>query len=227
MGHRKACALIALLGMVAACDGQTLKQLLLSQQIPTDSFSAAELAETVQGAMAGNSQRHILAYQKLEGEQLSGPPILIERSKSGSALLRSHGDVDEECTGSVVDLSFIGSFTVLATHINPSAGCLLIYDQYLTLHATLFGYAPVEVDRNFILIQENAIHFAPMHPVRLQSLDLLHGDPRELYPLAADPLRQRRAAEQNGGPDRVPRRGRCGYAYSNRLSGRIGSWRHR
>jgi hypothetical protein len=102
---------------------------------------------------------------------------------------------DDMCGGSVLGFDFFGVYTLVSTHINPSAGCLLILDTDLKLVHTLYGFDPVEVAPEGIVIIENMIHFAPVHPERLQFADLATGKMQELYPPKGDVLRAKLARE--------------------------------
>jgi len=191
--RRSYLALASLWLIIAHLHAGTLKELLLSEGVPVSQFSPFELSETVQGDGNGDQQQTLLAYRRIRGELLVGPLRLLRYNKIAGTVLRSEGGLaeDDVCLGSIESISFVGSFTLLATSISPSAACLLVIGDDLHVRHTLYGFAPVEVSRNNIVLIENMIHFAPVHPERLLQADLESGENSELYPLKHDPLRRR------------------------------------
>ncbi len=191
------CAVLVLLCASLAATGETLQQLLISQNIPLASFTPTELAETVHSSVASDPQRLLVAYQQWHGGMVSSTLQLLQYNKIDRTLLRANAAATDGnlCSGAIEETYIIAGFTLVATAINPSAECLRIFDKNLHLRQTLYGFRPVQVDANLLIIQENTIHFAPVHPARLQSVDLLRGVQREVYPPAGDKLRQRLIAE--------------------------------
>ncbi len=188
--------LLLVQGLALPCCGITLRQFLSDQSIPAESFSKAELEAEIQGLATKHGEQTIAAIQHLSGELLIGPIDLVEYEPD-HPVLRSTlpTDPDGMCGGSVLGFDFVDGYTLVSTHINPSAECLLILDNNLKLANTLYGFDPVEVARDSILIIENMIHFAPVHPERLQLTDLLTGKTQELYPPKGDLLRTKLARE--------------------------------
>ena len=182
---------------VVSCSGETLKELLVFNYVPLAPFNQSELAEAVQGVGNSNDQQVVLAYRKLSGEVLVGAPQLIRYNEAIGTVLRAEEQVDETsvCSGSIGDIRFIGEFTLLSTEVSPSAECLLILDKDFKVQKTLYGFSPVEVAPNLVVIIENMIHFAPVHQERLQLADLGNGATSELYPMKGDALRAQLISE--------------------------------
>ncbi len=84
--------------------------------------------------------------------------------------------------GSFESIYLIGEFTLVSTSVSPSAECMFVFNKELRPLQTLFGFGPVEVEPHQIVFIEYMIHFAPVHPERLQLADLLTGKTAELYP---------------------------------------------
>jgi hypothetical protein len=76
------------------------------------------------------------------------------------------------------------------THINPSAGCVLILKSDLSFSAGLFGWVVAKIDGN-IVFEGNAIHFAPTHPARLSIFDPRRAMLSPIYPEKTDPPTRR------------------------------------
>jgi len=185
-----------LLLLTVSCRGETLRKFLSDAGIPVASFSEAELAEQTQGIFTKHGEETIAAIQHLHADLLTGPIDLLEYSQD-QPVRRSTLALtpDELCGGAVIDFYFFDGYTLLSTDITPSAECLLILDKDMKLVNKLYGFSPAEVVPHSILIIENMIHFAPVHPERLQLTDVLTGKTQELYPPKDDVLRAKLALE--------------------------------
>lgn len=178
----------------------TLQDLLDQQGVPRDSFSKDELSAAVDGAAKSDDGRVVIAYgqvDRLTGSALVGPISVLQFDKASRAVLRKQIPQDQtsHCGGAPGDVSFVDEFILVQTHINPSAGCILALDESLALQKTLYGFAPVRVAPGQIVLIEDMIHFAPVHPERLQLVDLHRWTDSELYPPKGDPTRKNLAAQ--------------------------------
>lgn len=66
---------------------------------------------------------------------------------------------------------------------------MLLVNDNLRLVGSLYGFGLVEVASEQIVYIEDMIHFAPVHPERLQFSDLRSGATYELYPPKGDRIR--------------------------------------
>jgi hypothetical protein len=175
----------------ASCSAETLRELLVSAHVPVSSFSDAELQQTVQGITKSDDHRTFVAYQELKSDRLAGVPHLISYSQTSLSVLRANFRMDETdvCAGSIGEIRFAGGFKLLSTEISPSAECLLVVSDDLKTQHVFYGFSPVEVSPGLIVLIENMIHFAPVHPERLQLASLRDGKTLELYPVQGDALR--------------------------------------
>lgn len=187
----------AVLTCGAQLSGQTLREFLTQYEIPTSSLPAVALSQKVVPGGIARSNRYIFASWALSGAALRTWPLHVIRvnrqtraTKTGELRLRT-GDV---CAGSLVDVTLVDDFVLVATDINPSAQCLLVLDSSLQVRQTLYGFEPQEVEPGHIVMIESMIHFAPVHPERLQLVDLTNGKTSELYPPKDDALRAQLAA---------------------------------
>ena len=191
---RRLCfTLITLWLVMARCHAGTLQELLVANVFPLDAFSSRELAVEVQGSGNSNQQQILLAYRQINGELLAGPLHLLRYDKLTGG--RRHADAEmadnDLCTGSVESIRFLGAFALLATHISPSAACLLVLGTDLRVRQVFHGFGPVAVEPEHVVLIEDLIHFAAVHPERLQRADVATGKTVELYPSQHDPLRVR------------------------------------
>jgi hypothetical protein len=184
--------------VVPLLPAKTLNQLLLEEQIPSDYFSAEELAQTVGGTIfLGGPDELELAYDVLAGESAYVSSHVVKYDKKRGVLLKSKLQTDktEVCFGPFTGMLHVGEFTLVSTHISPSAGCLLVLDDQMAQKATLYGFSPRPVAPNRVVLIEDMIHFSPVHPERLQLADLKLGTTFELYPSKGDAMRARLASE--------------------------------
>ncbi len=92
-------------------------------------------------------------------------------------------DTDVDCLGSILNISAVGRRLYLDTHINPSAGCLLVVSRDLKLEASLYGWLLRPIGEDQILYERSQIHFAPVHPAELAIHDLRTHSDRTIFPL--------------------------------------------
>ena len=68
---------------------------------------------------------------------------------------------NEMCLGSALNIYEKNNFIVMDTHINPSAGCILILTPDLKFIAGLWGWTLGQIDDN-IIYEVSMVHFAPI-----------------------------------------------------------------
>jgi hypothetical protein len=199
------CNRIRILGWIACflfvlpnCYSQySLRNDLTQAGIPLTSFSNAELDEAVDGTDASKQPYLYFVYVRRDGDSLTGNPHLVRYDQNTGAVLRSELQVDEKdnSCGSPLLIEFVDEYLLLSFHINPSANSVVVLDQQLKMVELFYGFDMFRVARNQIVTTEDMIHFAPVHPERLEFLDLQTGTTKELFPPKADPLREQFARE--------------------------------
>ncbi len=190
---------IRALGWVAAlllaalpCRSQTtLREQLQSRGIPENSFSETELNEVVDGVNASREPYVFVAYVRTKGEVLTGYPRLVRYDQTTGTILRSDLKLDErdECCGAPDGIEFVDEYILLSFHYNPSASSVVVLDRQLKMVELFYGFDILRVAPNQIVVTEDMMHFAPVHPERLQFIDLSSGASLEIYPLKNDVLR--------------------------------------
>lgn len=88
-----------------------------------------------------------------------------------------------ECVGSVLHAYVLPTAFLLDTHINPSAGCLLILERNLAFRNALYGWYLGAVGDTQIVFQRSEVHFAAVHPTELALYDLKTNREISLFPL--------------------------------------------
>lgn len=105
-----------------------------------------------------------------------------EEWKSTQLMLGSDQIGHSECTGSVLSAHALPNVFLLDTHINPSAGCLLILEHNLAFRNALYGWYLAAVGDTQIVFQRSEVHFAPVHPTELALYDLKTNRETSLFP---------------------------------------------
>lgn len=196
--------LFALVALCAyGCQAQRLEQVLRAANVRLDSLSESELAKKITSyAENKTGQAYSLAFYDDYGDGLLHLPLRLLRYQRSSGritqaaiqrLLGPLGDTPHEipdlCVGSVLDIHEAAGHVFVSTHINPSAGCELVFSEQFELQASLTGWLLANLHSEQLLLHENEIHFASQHPMKLKTVDLLHRKITEIYPPAVDPLR--------------------------------------
>jgi len=184
-----------LLLFILPCYSQrTLRENLQSVGIPVSSFSKAELDAAVDGTGASKQPYVYFVYKRREGDSLIDFPHLVRYDDKTGTILKSELRLEEEdpfCCGSPEGIEFLDDYLLLHFHYNPSAAVILVVDKNLKLVRSLDGFDLRKVALNQVVLIENMVHFAPVHPERLQWVDLSKDIALEIYPLKNDSLRNR------------------------------------
>jgi hypothetical protein len=105
-----------------------------------------------------------------------------EEWKSAQLMLGGEQIGHSECVGSVLHAHALPTVFLFDTHINPSAGCLLILDRNLAFRNALYGWYLAAVGDTQIVFQRSEVHFAPVHPTELALYDLKTNRETSLFP---------------------------------------------
>lgn len=183
---------VALLACSMPLHAATLRELLKAHGISTSSVPAYALSQSAPTDRFAQSNGSVVVAWSLPGSAAGTWPLHLIRKDRKSGLT-TVGEVrlatEDICAGALNGIQLIGEFLLLETHITPSASCALVVDRSLQLRHELYGFGAREVEPGRILLVENMIHFAAVHPERLEIADLASGQTAELYPLENDPLR--------------------------------------
>ena len=194
--------LVAGLLAVVNLRAETLRQVLQQNGVPTSAFKPAELdAQVSSGAADSSGDRVILAYPALgEQERIGAPLEVLMYQRATRKLMRrtvTPAETSDECFGSVLRIFGLAGYILVETHINPSASCTIVLDSELRVKHTLFGWSVAQLGQDAILLEEDEIHFASVHPLRLAVFDPAAGLAQEVYPPDGDPLRERFSSDLN------------------------------
>jgi hypothetical protein len=163
-------------------EGKTLREALAEQQVPIEVAKLPNLDKKItSGATLTDASQFVIAYFLKDASDAINPPLFVDRydRKNAEWQTAALGDsaangqeLDAECGGSVLRIISIGKRLFLETHLNPSAGCVLIFSTDLKLQATLFGWVVGQLNDDEIVYEKSQVHFAAVHPTEITLFDL-------------------------------------------------------
>ena len=155
-------------------------------------------------AVFNDSKDYILGYYVLSPDGLLSPPFHLLRYRKASYAW-SHREIKkatprtkpsdgvapdyDPCFGSVLSIIRAGRFFYVETHINPSAGCTLVFSPDLKLQDNLYGWVVASFSSGTVVFQESVVHFAPTHPLKLSLYEPQRRTTTQTYPRRHDQLR--------------------------------------
>jgi len=160
----------------------TLREALAAKNLPVAGVKLANLEKNItSGAELDDADQFVIAYYVDDGTGELNPPLFIDRydrkSKEWkSAVLPSAQEksveIDDVCYGSILSIQTGGGRLFLDTHINPSAGCLLVLSPDMKLEASLSGWLLGRMGNDVLIYERSQVHFAPVHPTEIAVHDL-------------------------------------------------------
>ena len=84
--------------------------------------------------------------------------------------------------GSVLGIHRTRTRIYLDTHVNPSAGIVVVLDDKLRPVATLYGWVLRTLPNDVAIYHRSEIHFAPLHPAEVWLYDPSSGRNTVIYP---------------------------------------------
>jgi hypothetical protein len=98
-------------------------------------------------------------------------------------------ELPDDCLGSVLSVKRDHASYYLDIHLTPSAGCLLILKQDLSVSQTLDGWTAGFFKSGLLVYSGDMVHFADVHPETLFLYDPVTKKRLQLYPPKHDPFR--------------------------------------
>ena len=204
---------LAVLGLSAApsLTSETLAHLLEDHKLPANLLTLNEGEKRITSfAVSADNSPFLLAYYDDDGSGMLPQTLHVLRYSTPTGTLRRvdlHAKrtqistvpkqphaVSVNCMGSALSISEQAGFIFIGTHINPSAGCVLILRSDLTYSHALYGWVLAKIGGH-ILVEESMIHFAATQRAKLFLYDARRKRSFPVYPLPHDPARQRFSAE--------------------------------
>lgn len=91
----------------------------------------------------------------------------------------------EFCFGSnaITGIQYSKKFVHLETHINPSAGCTLIFTKKLRFQKALYGWPLATFADETVVYHNSVVHFAPTHPAAISMYNPVTKYEKMIYPM--------------------------------------------
>lgn len=186
---------------------QTLRDILSAKSLPVAGAKLVNLEKKIAGgAELDDSNQFAIAYYLDDGTGLLNPPLFVDRYDKKNkqwqsaalpgATQEKSANVDDVCYGSIEKFNSSDGRLFLDTHINPSAGCLLVLSPDLKLEASLDGWLLGQLRSDLLIYQRSEVHFAPVHPAEVAIYDLRSKRDETIFPpKTPTAIRQARTAQ--------------------------------
>jgi hypothetical protein len=166
--------------MATVLSAQTLRETIEKYDLTPDDKVTRNLDKRItSGAELDEDSQFVIAYYVDDGSGLLNSPLFLERYDRGSKEWRSAvlGPAPTQseanaCNGSVLNVNAVGRRLILNTHINPSAGCLLVVSPDLKLETSLEGWFLARLGEDELIYHRNEVHFAEVHPTEIALYNL-------------------------------------------------------
>ena len=187
-----------------AQSGEKLGDVLRAANVPTAAFSSAELSGKITSYAASDGDPFLLAYYDDNGSgELQGPLRVIRYARGGADVRRSavretsavfEDSIETDCLGSVLQVLEREGLVFIDTHLNPSAGCVIVLSPNLELKTAVSGWILGFMGPDYAIFRRSEVHFMSVHPMRIVALDLKQNRAIDLYPYPGDSQRTRFSA---------------------------------
>ncbi len=199
MSRMVSCAAI-FLGLccgAARVAAETLEDALRAAMVPTEPFAAAERGGKITSYAVSKDNPFLLAYYTDDGSgQLKEPLHVVRYYRPTGDLQRADlrdihalSDVRIDCLGSALSIRGHGERIYIQTHLNPSAGCVIVLSSTLAFQTAFSGGLEGFLGESAIF-RRGEIHFMSVHPLHLAVFDLPRNQATDVYPYADDPQRR-------------------------------------
>jgi hypothetical protein len=172
---------------------------LQSLQLPNPPASIADARLTIDNYAVMNEPREfVIAYHRDTGPgALNAPLFLLRYMKAEKRWIKGRiaanpktlSGFEVDCLGTSMQISRSGNLLVLDTHLNPSAGCMLVLRENLTLKTSLYGWYLGAFKDGTLLFHNSEVHFAPTHPMEISLYDPARNSTVLIYPPEHDEQR--------------------------------------
>ncbi len=168
--------------------------------VRVDSLPKSELTRNITSySESKGAETYLLGFYDDQGDGLLHLPLrLLRYERASNAITQAaiqglsapFGDTPSQlpdlCAGSVLAIRHVAGHVLVSTHINPSAGCELVFSEQFELQASLTGWLIANLRSDQFLLHENEVHFASQHALSLKIADLAHRKITKIYPPERD-----------------------------------------
>jgi hypothetical protein len=148
------------------------------RQLPSDLLAARLFGFAVDS----DEREFVCAFQEV-GDGRSAPKshiVLFDRARKRW----QHRDISAavEPSNSITAIRRTRRYLYLDSHINPSAGRLVVISKDLRVVRGLNGWALTVLANDSVILQHNQVHFAPTHRLEISMFDPRSGRQKRIYP---------------------------------------------
>ena len=189
------CILAGIVVLLLPAETRQARKQTLAEVVAAAGLTAPREAAVEQGrpitsyAVLDDRSVYVLAYYwDLPSGTLEDPLRILSYDrgsgvwKAGQLALAGDPIAHGECVGSILRVQALPYAFLLDTHINPSAGCLLVVSRNLEFRAALYGWYLAAFGEGLIVFQRSEVHFASVHPAELAVYDARTGQEMALFP---------------------------------------------
>jgi len=202
------CTILGLFLLATHLQAQSLGEVLRQNNVPVTLLPEEESGRSITGfAILDRGTLFLIAYYEKQQENLLEPPLHVlsysrpdravrratllgEKATTFPFVAKERAILSAICMGSVLGIAEAAGFVTIDTHINPSAGCLLVLTDQLQFQAQLYGWALAPLSDGALLLQGSEVHFAATHPASLFVYSPQTDALEKVYPRDADPDRK-------------------------------------
>lgn len=184
----------------AASQGETLRATLRSAEIPTDQFEAEELDEAVTSYAINPGAPSLLAYYVDDGSEMLKQPLRVIRYDQRTRSLRRSelrdistlfaSDLPMGCMGAALSIREYAGLIYVETHLNPSAGCVIVLSSELKYKVAISGWLLGLMGGDYAIVETSEVHFLSVQPLHVRVLNLHSKRSVQVYPFRDDPFRR-------------------------------------
>jgi hypothetical protein len=179
---------------------ETLRDALAKSNISAENAALQNLDKEITSyAVLDNERESAIGYYVDDGSGFLNPPMFLDRYDKHEAHWYSAAFGSQEpevvskptdlCYGSVLAIKAKDDWLFIDTHINPSAGCLLIISRDLKLKKMLYGWYLESFSSGLVLFENSEVHFAETHPMEISVYDVVRDKNFRIYPPPRDHIR--------------------------------------
>lgn len=193
MRYAKVSACLLLAGGPALCAAETLAEVLTRQGVSVIPGGPSRLNRQITGQDLQDDEVFVIAYDEVAADPSAPLPDRIHVSVRERATgTWRHAEVPRELSlggssrraGSISRIHRAADYFYLDTHVNPSAGTLVVLSRTLEPVAALNGWFATPLRDGTVVYHRSMVHFAPTHPEELWVYDARSREDVRLYPNA-------------------------------------------
>lgn len=200
MRRRFAVGVLLCLSQFPGIAAESLEATLRAANVPVEKFTVAERRADITSFAIATGEPFLLAYYVDDGSgRLQSPLYVIRYARDTGDLRRAQlrnvdavfkRSIPMYCLGSALRIREYSDTILIETHVNPSAGCVIILSLELSLRTAVSGWLLGLMGGKYVIVQTSEVHFMAVHPLHIEVFDLKLNRSVVVYPSRQDRLRR-------------------------------------